>query len=74
MRACVIDAANGLGIEVKEVRISREQLLDADGLFLTNSLWGMVPVRSVDDKSICAGVMDRRLVDEVWKRAFGRRL
>jgi len=48
MRARVIEAARGLGVEVAEVRVGPAELARADAVFLTNSLIGVRPVRSMD--------------------------
>ena len=48
MRAQVIAAARGLGVEVAEVRSGVAELARADAVFLTNSLIGVRPVRSLD--------------------------
>lgn len=48
MRARVITAAGDLGVEVAQVRVGPAELARADAVFLTNSLIGVRPVRSMD--------------------------
>lgn len=48
MRARVIAAAGVMGVEVAEVRVGLAELARADAVFLTNSLIGVRPVRSMD--------------------------
>ena len=50
MREEVIDQANALKIPVHEVRATPDVLQEADALFLTNAVIGIVPVRSLADK------------------------
>ncbi len=48
MRARVMEAARGLGVEVAEVRAGPAELARGDAVFLTNSLIGVRPVRTLD--------------------------
>lgn len=48
-------ARRELGVETVERRVSRGQLYDAAECFLTGSLSGMKPVKSVDHHPIGAG-------------------
>jgi branched-chain amino acid aminotransferase/4-amino-4-deoxychorismate lyase len=52
MRAKVMEAARGLGLEVAEVRAGRAELGAAEGLFLTNSVIGVRPVASLDGREV----------------------
>jgi len=54
-RASVIEIAREEGIEVVERRIGREELLRADEVFLTSSIRGIQPIRSVDGVTIPRG-------------------
>jgi para-aminobenzoate synthetase/4-amino-4-deoxychorismate lyase len=47
-RAATLDLARDLGIPAAEKRLYLEDLRDADDLFLTSSLRGIRPVRSID--------------------------
>ena len=71
MRASILEAAHDLGITAQEVRIEKERIKEAEAVFLTNSLWGMVPVNRIDDMVFDPGVIDQRLVEAVWKKSFG---
>ena len=54
-RKVIIDIAKALKIKVKEKLVSRRELLNADELFLTNSLAEVLPVVSIDSKRIGRG-------------------
>jgi branched-chain amino acid aminotransferase len=50
MRAAVIRAAKHIGIQVKERQVKPADMVNADGLFLTNSLRFIRPVAMLDGK------------------------
>jgi len=54
VRARVLERARGLGIEAREVRVGLERLDAAEGLFLTNSLIGLRPVRRLAARDLSA--------------------
>ena len=54
-RATVIELASALGIPIREQTLSRFDFFAADEAFLTGSGAGLVPVRSLDDRSIGSG-------------------
>ena len=64
MRATVIDTAAKLGIAVREVRATGEGLVDATGVFLTNSLIGVRPVASLDRRAVTPHSLTRILADQ----------
>ncbi len=47
-RARTIEIAEAVGIELREQTVARSDLLDAEEVFLTGSVRGIEPVRSVD--------------------------
>ncbi|MET0065501.1 MAG: aminodeoxychorismate lyase [Candidatus Thiodiazotropha sp.] len=47
MRELVLASAAGLGLIARQVRLRVEDLENADGLFLTNAVWGVCPVSQV---------------------------
>jgi branched-chain amino acid aminotransferase len=51
-RASVLDLARGIGLVAREVSIGRIDLFGADEAFLTGTGVGIVPVRSLDGRSI----------------------
>jgi para-aminobenzoate synthetase/4-amino-4-deoxychorismate lyase len=51
-RAATIQIARGEGIEVRERHLDREQLLAADEVFLTGSVRGVEPARSLDEEEL----------------------
>ena len=61
MRGYVIDLAHNEGIAVEVGNISQEQLLEADEIFLTNSLIGLWPVKRLAGQAFAVGEVSRRL-------------
>ena len=49
MRELIIELAAGAGLETRVEPLSREKLLAADSVFLTNSLIGVWPVRKIEE-------------------------
>ncbi|MBX3504170.1 MAG: aminotransferase class IV family protein [Parvibaculum sp.] len=60
-RAALLELAPGIGIEMREEDIAPERLSRASGLFLTNSLMGLVPVSRLDGAEVSAHPMTARL-------------
>ena len=58
-RDTVITLAREAGVEVREGRITRDQLWLADECFLTGTAAEITPVREVDNRSIGDGVVAR---------------
>jgi para-aminobenzoate synthetase / 4-amino-4-deoxychorismate lyase len=76
-RASTLDLAADLGIPTAERHLHLEDLRQADDLFLTSSLRGIRPVRSLDGESLknsdplverLAGELRRRWLDEAGPR------
>ena len=79
-RAAVLEIARSLGIETRLSRIDVNQLLDADEIFLTNSIMQVMPVCRIERKPVGdekPGVMTRRLssalMDEIRRSTGGAR-
>jgi len=62
MRRAVLDAARELGMRVEERNVLPNELLDADEVFVTNSLFGIWPVADVDGRGFAVGTTTRRLM------------
>ncbi len=54
-RDAVLRLATRRGLEVHRQMMGVDDLLDADELFLTNSSWGLLPVTSVESRTIGSG-------------------
>lgn len=65
MRRAVIDAAATLGLTVTQASLRLDDLLRADEVFLTNSLFGIWPVRSIDGAALRTGPVARRLAQRL---------
>ncbi len=69
MRGLVVDAAKDLGFPVEQTRILPEDAMQADEIFLTNSVIGLWPVSQLDGVSIPLGSMTRQLSRRVVEMA-----
>ncbi len=56
-RGVIIEIAKKLKMSVKDKLVSRRELLNADEIFLTNSLAEILPVTKVDSKRIGSGLV-----------------
>lgn len=68
-RADVITLARNTGLTVEETALGIDALKSADEVFLTNSLWGICPVTSVDRSEVGVGPVTKKLaqaLDEAW--------
>jgi para-aminobenzoate synthetase / 4-amino-4-deoxychorismate lyase len=73
-RAGVIEIARAEGIEVLERRLGREELLAAEEVFLTGSVRGVEPARSLDGLPLPPpGELSRRAAAGLRRRWQGRR-
>ncbi len=61
-RGVVMELARDAEIEVVEKEFSKGDFLEADEIFLTNSIRGVVPVTHVDGKKFASGRLTERLV------------
>jgi 4-amino-4-deoxychorismate lyase len=62
MRRAVLEAAPTLGLSATERDLTLEEALEADEVFMTNSLFGIWPVTTVDSRSLRVGSVTRRLM------------
>jgi len=62
MRRAVMEAVPGLDLSINERDLTLEQALDADELFVTNSLFGIWPVATIDSRRLRVGSITRRLM------------
>jgi len=62
VRALAIELAVGLGVSCTEARLSRADVLKARGLFLTNSVVGVWPVRRLDGRDYDPGDLPSDLI------------
>ncbi len=74
MRGVVLERAARLGIEVEEGPVPLERISSTDEAFMTNSLWGMLPIARLMDRELSApGPVTRQLWDETlpWLQSGG---
>ncbi len=65
----ILALARDADLSVSEADISMETLKAADEVFLTNSLWGICPVTTVDGTALPAGPITKKLaqaLEEAW--------
>lgn len=67
MRDHLIGILISLGFDVEEGHYSQDALLDADEVFMTNSLIGVWPVKLIDDLSYPIGTISKMLQDSLSK-------
>ena len=61
MRAEILQQAQLLGLSVELRDVSFDELLDADEVFLCNSLYGIWPVRALQERHWSVGPLTRKL-------------
>lgn len=68
-RLAVIGLSREIGFPFREIAISPEDLLDADEVFLTNSMVEILPVRDIGGKRLreCPGDLTSKLMDTYKK-------
>jgi 4-amino-4-deoxychorismate lyase len=62
MRRAVLETARALGVDAEECDISLEASLAADELFVTNALFGIWPVATIDKHRFAVGPLTQRLM------------
>jgi 4-amino-4-deoxychorismate lyase len=62
MRQTVIETAQELGLQVTEDEFPPQQLYDCDELFLTNAIFGVWPVRRLDERQFEPGAITKKLM------------
>lgn len=62
MRRAVLEASSALGMRVAERDLTLDQVLEADEVFVTNSLFGVWPVAAIDSRRFAVGPATRRLM------------
>lgn len=70
MRAWLLERAAAFSLDVSERDLSRDDLHDADELFMCNSQIGIWPVRAFEGRNFVPGPVTRRLqaaVDGLWE-------
>jgi len=70
MRGLVLDVAAELGRAVDIRPIALPELMEADSLFLTNSLIGVWPVIDIQGTRFNLDLLDKKLISEVHNRAY----
>jgi 4-amino-4-deoxychorismate lyase len=62
MRRVVLETARALGIDAEERDLTLEQTLAADEVFVTNALFGIWPVATIDSRRFAVGAVTQRLM------------
>lgn len=62
MRRAVLEAARTLGMRAEERDFAPDALLEADEIFVANSLFGIWPVTDIDGRRFAAGPTTKRLM------------
>jgi 4-amino-4-deoxychorismate lyase len=61
VRAAILEAARALGIPAVQAIVTREELRNAEEVFLTNALVGVWPVRAIEEQRYVPGPVTRKL-------------
>jgi 4-amino-4-deoxychorismate lyase len=69
VRSLVMDLARRLGVACSEVRLGPEDLRDARGIFLTNSVLGVWPVRRLDGRDYDIEALPPELIRTIRQEA-----
>jgi len=70
MRGLVLDVAAELGRAVDIRPIALPEMMEADSLFLTNSLIGVWPIIDIQGTRFNLDLLDKKLISEVHNRAY----
>ena len=70
MRRVVMTTAEEMGIRVSVEEITLEALMHSDGLFLSNSLIGIWPIREVSGTRFDPHIIPNSLVEQIMSRGF----
>ena len=65
MRGLVLERAASLSLDCRVAALKREDILDADEVFLTNSLIGVWPVQRLEAREYAVGRITRRIQDAI---------
>ncbi len=65
MRRAVLAAATELGVQAVERDLTLAEISSADELFMTNALFGIWPVASLDNKKFACGPVTQRLMQHL---------
>ncbi len=65
MRGLVLERAAAMAIETRTTEIRANDILQADEVFLTNSLIGLWPVRQIESKAYPAGRVTQRIREAI---------
>ncbi len=70
VRSLLADMADDMGTPVIERQIIANELIQAQAIYVTNSLIGIVPIRSFEDKSWNAADWKNTIINSARKRVF----
>jgi 4-amino-4-deoxychorismate lyase len=65
MRRVILQQARESGIETSETAVTRQALLEADEVFISNALMGIRPVTQLEGRRWSAGPVTRRLAAQI---------
>jgi 4-amino-4-deoxychorismate lyase len=70
MRSLVLDVAKDQGTKVNIGHITLSEVLHADNLMLTNSIFGIWPVAQLEEREYELSQLNQKLIAEVFNRAY----
>lgn len=66
MRGYVMNRAKELGIRVNLGYYSKEEVVNAEEVFITNALIGIMPIHTIDEKAFTIGSITRELLNGLF--------
>lgn len=72
-RAVTLERAHALGIEARESELTRDQLMDAEEVFVTNAVQEVVPAARVGTRALSSGAIGARLAASYREAAAAER-
>ncbi len=73
-RRLVIESAKALNIPLTINAVTLQQLRDADALFLTNAITGILPVKLFEERKYDPSLIPRKLIQRLNKQRHGDKL
>lgn len=65
VRECILSLAQDLGLELDIKKISKQQFLQADEIFISNSLIGVWPVNQLEQRILPVGSITQRIMEHL---------
>ncbi len=71
IRGIILEAAAQNELKIEQTRLSRQDVVSADELFVTNSVFGLWPIRQIEQHRFKIGVITRKAI--TWLEEYKKR-